>query len=93
MTPDQRAQLVDRLGPRLDSSGRIRLVSSGTRSQLRNREDVTDRLRAVVAAALAVRKKRKASKPSRAAKAARLEAKRRRAATKRRRRAPGELDE
>jgi ribosome-associated protein len=88
LTPEQRAQLLDRLGPRLDSNGRLRLVSSGSRSQLRNREDVTERLRSVVASALIVRKKRKPTKPSRAAKAARLEAKRRRASIKQRRRAP-----
>lgn len=88
LTPEQRAQLMERLGPRLDSNGRLRLVSSGSRSQLRNREDVTERLRTLVAGALAVRKKRKATKPSRAAKAARLEAKRRRAAIKQRRRPP-----
>jgi ribosome-associated protein len=88
LSPEQRAQLLERLGPKLDSQGRLRLVSSTSRSQLRNREDVTERLRSVVAGALAVRKKRKATKPSRAAKAARLEAKRRRASTKQRRRAP-----
>ena len=88
LTPEQRAQLLERLASRLDSAGRLRLVSSGSRSQLRNREDVTERLRSVVAGALAVRKKRRATKPSRAAKAARLEAKRRRASTKQRRRAP-----
>jgi ribosome-associated protein len=93
LTPEQRAQLLERLGPRLDSGGRLRLVSSGSRSQLRNREDVTERLRSVVAAALAVRKKRKATKPSRAAKAARLEAKRRRAKLKQYRQAPTRLDE
>src|SRR5687768_2162367 len=93
LTPEQRAQLLERLGPRLDSGGRLRLVSSGSRSQLRNREDVTERLRSVVAAALAVRKKRKATKPSRAAKAARVEAKRRRAKLKQYRRAPTRLDE
>jgi ribosome-associated protein len=93
LSPEQRAQLLERLGPRLDSTGRLRLVSSGSRSQLRNREDVTERLRSVVAAALAVRKKRKATKPSRAAKAARLEAKRRRALTKQRRQAPTRPDE
>src|SRR5512145_3486798 len=82
LSPEQRGQLLDRLAPRLDSSGRLRLVSSGSRSQLRNREDVTERLQKVVAAALAVRKQRKRTKPSRAAKAARLEAKRRRSATK-----------
>jgi ribosome-associated protein len=81
----QRAQLLERLGSRLDSSGRLRLVSSASRSQLRNREDVTERLRSVVASALAVRKKRKPTRPSRTAKAARLEAKRRRSMTKERR--------
>ncbi|HEX5963601.1 MAG TPA: alternative ribosome rescue aminoacyl-tRNA hydrolase ArfB [Gemmatimonadales bacterium] len=93
LNPEQRARLLERLGSKLDSSGRLRLVSSATRSQLRNREDVTQRLQTVVAEALAVPKKRKATKPSRASKTARLEAKRRRAATKRRRRAPGEGDE
>jgi ribosome-associated protein len=93
LTPEQRSQLLERLGPRLDSSGRLRLVSSGSRSQLRNREDVTERLQSVLAAALAVRKKRKATKPSRAAKAARLEAKRKRAATKHRRRSPIPLED
>src|SRR5687767_11604073 len=93
LSPEQRAQLLERLRARLDSTGRLRLVSSGTRSQLRNREDATERLRSVVAAALAIRKKRKSTKPTRAAKAARLEAKRRRAATKRHRRPPAERDD
>jgi ribosome-associated protein len=88
LSPEQREVLLQRLGHRLDSTGRLRMVSTGSRSQLRNREDVTERLQAVVAAALAPRKKRKLTKPSRAAKTARLEAKRRRAMTKQRRRAP-----
>jgi ribosome-associated protein len=88
LTPEQRELLLQRLGPRLDSAGRLRLVSSGSRSQLRNKEDVTERLRTLLASAVAVRKKRKPTKPSRAAKAARLEAKRRRSSTKQRRRAP-----
>jgi ribosome-associated protein len=85
LAPEQRARLLQRLSSRLDSAGRLRLVSGASRSQLRNREAVTERLRVVVAAALAVPKKRKPTKPSRAAKEARLEAKRRRAAIKRRR--------
>jgi ribosome-associated protein len=88
LTTEQRAQLLERLRSRLDRNGRLRLVSSGSRSQLRNREDVTERLRSVVAGGLAVRKTRKPTKPSRAAKAARLEAKRRKSSTKQRRRAP-----
>lgn len=88
LTRDQRTRLLERLRHRLDSEGRLRLVSSASRSQLRNREAVTERLREVVAAALVVPKKRKPTKPSRAAKAARLEAKRKRATAKQRRRAP-----
>jgi ribosome-associated protein len=93
LSEQQRARLLQRLAPRLDTSGRLRLVSSGSRSQLRNREDVTDRFRSTVAAALVIAKKRKPTKPSRAAKAARLEAKRRRASTKRRRQTPGHEEE
>jgi ribosome-associated protein len=88
LTPEQRDRLLARLGSRLDSSGRLRLVSSGTRSQLRNREDATARLRDMVAAALVVRKKRKPTRPTASAKAARLDAKRRRSDLKRRRRTP-----
>jgi ribosome-associated protein len=93
LTPEQRAQLLLRLATKLDSTGRLRLVGSGTRSQLRNKQEVTERLQSLIAAALAPRKKRKATKPSRAAKAARLQAKRRRAATKRDRRPPGPSDD
>jgi ribosome-associated protein len=88
LTEDQRARLLSRLAARLDGEGRLRLVASGSRSQLRNREEVTARLAEVVAEALVIPKRRKPTKPSRAAKAARLEAKRRRAATKRQRQRP-----
>ena len=82
----ERARLVARLGRRLDSGGQLRLVSGEFRSQLRNREAVTERLRIVVAAALAVPKRRKRTRLPAAAKAARLEAKRRRSDLKRTRR-------
>ena len=80
LTPEQRTRLLQQLATRLDTEGQLRLVSSGTRSQLRNKEDVTERLRSTVAAALVVRKQRKPTKPTRAANAARLAAKRKRAA-------------
>jgi ribosome-associated protein len=88
LSEEQRARLLDRLAGRLDGEGRLRVVASQSRSQLRNREAATERLRELVASALAVRKPRKRTKPSRAAKAARLEAKRRRSALKRDRRPP-----
>ncbi len=92
VSEEQRQHLLARLRRRLDGSGRLRLVSSSTRSQLRNREDVIERLRQVVADALIVPKVRKRTKPSRAVKAARLEGKRRRSAAKRDRRRPDTED-
>lgn len=92
LTEDQRARLLSRLATRLDGAGRLRLVSSGTRSQLRNREDVTERLQQVVASALVVARPRRRTKPTRAAKRARVEAKRRRSAVKRDRRPPRDED-
>lgn len=89
VTEEQRARLLDRLSSRLDGDGRLRVVASASRSQLRNREAATERLRQLVASALVVPKQRKRTKPSRAAKAARLEAKRRRSGLKRDRRPPG----
>ena len=88
LTEVQRARLLARLRTRLDRTGRLRLVAATTRSQWRNREEVLARLRDVVAAALAVPKPRKRTKPSRAAKAARLEDKRRRSVRKAERRPP-----
>jgi len=83
----QRALVVARLGSRIDTAGRLRLVSGGSRSQLRNREAVTERLRRLVADALVPPRPRKRTKPTAAAKARRLDAKRRRGALKRTRRA------
>jgi ribosome-associated protein len=88
LTDEQRRRLLERLATRLDGAGRLRLVAGGSRSQLRNREEVTERLREIVAAALVVPKVRKRTRPSRAEKAARLEEKRRRASVKRDRRPP-----
>ena len=88
----QRERLLARLSTRLDGAGRLRLVSGATRSQLKNRTEVTQRLAEVVARALHVPTPRKKTKPSRAAKAARLEAKRRRSSLKKSRRSGARED-
>jgi ribosome-associated protein len=93
LSGEQRVRLLQQLRSRLDSSGRLRLVSGGSRSQLRNREEVTRRLREVVARALVLPKPRKRTRPTQASKAARLESKRRRSATKRERRPPAGPEE
>jgi ribosome-associated protein len=92
LSDQQRRLLLERLGRRVDASGWLRVVASASRSQLRNREAAAERLREIVAAALAVPKVRKRTRPSRAARAARLEAKRRRGAVKRERRRPPDAD-
>jgi ribosome-associated protein len=86
LTDTQRLRLRTNLAARLDAQGQLRLVASASRSQLRNREEVTERFRTLVAAALRVPKRRKPTAPSAAVRAARLEAKRRHSAQKRERR-------
>ena len=68
----------------------LRAVAQDERSQLRNRELATERLVEKLRAALAVPRKRVATKPSAAARARRLEDKRRRSRTKALRRPPGQ---
>ena len=83
-----RAVLLERLAPRLDSRGRLRLVAQEERSQLRNREAVVERFVRLVAAALVERKRRKATKPTKASQERRVTEKKRRGAVKRDRRRP-----
>ena len=68
--------------------GRAAGIAEDTRSQARNRELALERLRSRLAAALVVRRPRRATKPSRAARRRRLEGKRRRSDLKRMRRRP-----
>jgi len=68
----------------------LRAVAQDERSQLRNRELAMERLVEKLRAALAVPRKRMATKPSAAARARRLEDKRRRSRTKALRRPPGQ---
>lgn len=84
--PRQRARIKEVLRRRIDTAGVLRLSSDRYRSQVRNRDDVTERLRALLADALRPRKARVATRPTRAASERRLEAKRRRGDVKRRRR-------
>jgi ribosome-associated protein len=68
----------------------LRAVAQDERSQLRNRELAIERLVEKLRAALAVPRKRVATKPGAAARARRLEDKRRRSKTKALRRPPGQ---
>lgn len=85
ISEEQRARLREKLGSRLTSDGSVRVVSSDTRSQTRNRDLAEQRLTDLVARSLIVPRKRKATKPSKAAREARLEAKRHQSSKKRER--------
>jgi ribosome-associated protein len=67
----------------------LRAVAQDERSQARNRELATERLVEKLREALAVPRRRKATKPTAAARERRLESKRRRGRTKTLRRPPG----
>ena len=85
ISEDQRARLRVALKQRLNADGSIRVVSQKFRSQRRNRDAAVERLRALVAAGLAPKKRRRATAPTKTAVARRLEEKRRRSALKRHR--------
>jgi ribosome-associated protein len=84
LSEDQKRRVVARTGPV------IRAVAQDTRSQARNRELALERLRARLAAALAVRRARRATRPSASSRRRRVESKRRRGERKRLRRPPQE---
>ena len=82
LSEEQKRRVMARVGPRLTA------VSQDSRSQARNRELALERLRGRLAAALAVPRSRRATKPSRGARERRLDSKRRRGEVKRARRRP-----
>lgn len=85
---EQRAALVERLTPRLDRRGRLRVVEAGSRSQARNRDVAVARLRKLVSDALRPRKRRVPTKPTAASRERRLAEKHKRGEKKRERRPP-----
>jgi ribosome-associated protein len=90
LTSDQRALLRSRLASRLTEDGQLRLVSSDTRSQTRNKDAAIARLQQLLAEALRPVKARRKTKPSRAVKERRLKEKRQRSERKRERRQRGD---
>lgn len=78
----QRDRILDRLSNRIDAEGVLRLTSGATRSQLRNRQAVTERLAVLLADALREQPPRRKTRPSKSAREERLRQKRRRSETK-----------
>lgn len=92
VTEEQRERLLLKLGSRLDADGRVRVVASERRSQQQNRKAADERLSALVRAALAVRRKRKLTRPGKAAIERRLAEKKHRSERKRDRRGGGDSE-
>jgi ribosome-associated protein len=78
----QRQRILSKLKNLIDAEGRLHLTAQAERSQLRNRELVTERLRQLLAQALRVPKPRTATKPTTASKERRLQGKKQRAQVK-----------
>src|SRR5436305_854146 len=83
LTDEQKRRVRARAG------ARVVAVAQDARSQARNRELALERLRSRLAAALAVPRRRRPTKPTTASRERRLGAKRRRGEIKRSRRRPG----
>ena len=80
LSDEQKRRVMARCGPRVTA------IAQDARSQARNRELALERLRSRLSAALAVPRRRRATRPSRASRELRLEGKRRRGQLKRSRR-------
>ncbi|CCW16182.1 Hypothetical protein YaeJ with similarity to translation release factor [Sphingobium indicum BiD32] len=75
-------RLADLAGSRMTREGVLILRSEGARSQLLNRQDVRDRLIALIREATIVPKKRRPTKPTKASQKRRVEGKVKRATVK-----------
>jgi ribosome-associated protein len=78
----QRQRVLSKLKNLIDAEGMLHLTAQSERSQLRNREAVTERFRALLAQALHVPRKRQPTKPSAASQERRIASKKRRGQTK-----------
>jgi ribosome-associated protein len=76
LTPEEKQIIFSKLGNKITKEGEIVLVSQAERSQLANKEKVTERFYSLLIKALTPTKKRKPTKPSKQAKMRRLDTKR-----------------
>jgi ribosome-associated protein len=68
----QKAKVIRKLGDILSKDGELRLVSEEERSQLRNKENVSDKFYKLLASCFKVRKIRRSTKPTKGSNERRL---------------------
>jgi ribosome-associated protein len=83
LTDDERARILKRLSGYIDLAGVLHLFAQSERSQLRNRQEVTQRFQDLLRSALKRRKRRKPTRPTAGAVERRLRKKRKRSEIKR----------
>ena len=89
----QRARVLSKLNSAIDSRGILHLTCQTTRSQVRNRAEVTERFQRLLRQALHIPKPRRPTRPKRGAVERRLQEKRRAGMLKQERRRPQSADE
>jgi ribosome-associated protein len=87
-TTEQKLLLQTKLSNKISADGYLHIVSQTERSQLANKETCVEKFYAVIAKALFVAKKRKATKPTYTSKLERLDSKRNKSEIKNLRRKP-----
>ncbi len=92
LTEGERQRVLDRLASRITKDGVLQVSAQKHRSQSANREEALERLRTLLARALAPRRRRKHTRVPAAARRRRLESKRRRGQVKELRKPPGRQD-
>ena len=75
LTEEQKEILLQKLGHRISSEGKLRMYSQKSRSQATNKEDVITRFYILIAKSLRPSKKRIPTRPGRAQKESRLDEK------------------
>ncbi|MCG8700890.1 MAG: aminoacyl-tRNA hydrolase [Bacteroidales bacterium] len=88
LSDEEKSLLLARLKNKLTQDGRLIVVSSNSRSQLANKFDAEQKLKALLIQNMQPIKKRKKTKPSKASVEKRLESKKNRGAIKNSRRKP-----
>ena len=74
-TDEEKERILIKLANKINAAGKLLVKSQAARTQLANKELVVKKMNELVAKAIVVPKKRKATKPSKAAKIKRLEEK------------------
>lgn len=89
LSEEEKMLIMEKLASRINIAGELVLVSQTERSQLQNKEKVTEKFYALITRALTPRKKRRPTRPSMASKEERLDIKRQQSEKKERRKRPG----